>query len=69
MELPKSFMPKNNDNEVEDFVLLPVTDAIKMIHETDKIKPSAVKILLDFLIRKGYVNFESGTENFHNTVG
>ena len=58
-------MPKNNDNEVEDFVLLPVADVIKMIYDTDKIKVSAVKILLHFLIRKGYVNFESGTKKLH----
>ena len=59
MELPKSFKPFNNDGEVDSFDLVPVNELIKLI-TTPEVSPPAAKIILDFLIRKGYINFEIG---------
>ena len=59
MELPKSFEPSNNDGEVDEFELVPVNELIKMI-TTPEVAPAPAKIVLDFLIRKGYIDFETG---------
>ena len=59
MELPKSFKPSNNDGEVDGFELVPVNELIKLI-TTPEVSPPAAKIILDFLIRKGYIDFEIG---------
>ena len=59
LELPKSFKPSNNDGEVDGFEHVPVNELIKLI-TTPEVSPPAAKIILDFLIRKGYIDFEIG---------
>ena len=61
LELPKSFKPFNNDGEVDEFELMPFNGLIKLI-TTPEVAPGAATIMLDFLIRKGYINFETGTK-------
>ena len=58
LEVPKSFVPTNNDGQVEGFVLVPIPELMKKICTPD-VKPAAAQILLDFLIRRGFITFES----------
>ena len=59
LELPKSFQPFNNDGEVDEFELVPCNELIKLI-TTPEVAPGSAKVMLDFLIRKGYIDFETG---------
>ena len=60
LELPKSFIPTNNDGEVNEFVLVPVPQLIEMICNFEVALTSAPRIM-DFLIRKGLLTFDLGT--------
>ena len=59
LELPKDFVPINNDGEVEGFELLPATKVMDIIRNPDTYCPSNM-VTLDFLIRKGVVNYKIG---------
>ena len=58
LELPESFSPSNNDGEVEDFVLTPVSDVPDTICD-DNFKTTSAPIALDWLIRHGLITAES----------
>ena len=60
IELPRDFVPNNNDGEVEEFMLVPAAELLDKICDSD-FKTTSCPVTLDFLIRKGIVNFESGT--------
>ena len=59
LELPKSFVPINNDGEVNEFLLVPVAQLIDMICNREVALTATPKIM-DFLIRKGLLTFELG---------
>ncbi|KAI5680603.1 hypothetical protein M9H77_01830 [Catharanthus roseus] len=54
LKLPKDFVPKNEDGEVESFKLVPVTDVAKIIRSTDFYKANCNLVVIDFLFRHGY---------------
>ena len=62
LELPKSFIPTNNDGEVNEFVLVPVPQLIEMMCNFDVSLTSSPRIM-DFLIRKGLLTFDLGTNS------
>ena len=59
IELPVEFVPKNNDGEVDEFKLVPATELVRQICDSN-MKTTSCPVTLDFLIRKGIVNSESG---------
>ena len=59
LELPKSFVPSNNDGEVNEFLLVSVAQLIEMICNQEVALTATPKIM-DFLIRKGLLTFELG---------
>ena len=59
IELPKDFVPKNNDGEVDEFKLVPATELVEQICDSN-MKTTSCPVTLDFLIRKGIVTSESG---------
>ena len=59
LEVPKSFTPTNNDGEVNEFLLVPLSDLINKICDLEVSINSAPR-LMDFLIRKGFLTFEKG---------
>lgn len=59
LELPLDFVPKNADGEVETFELLTAEECIKRAL-SPHFKTTSAPVLLDFLIRKGYINPENG---------
>ena len=52
-------MPKNNDGEVDEFKLVPANKLVEQICDSD-MKTTSCPVTLDFLIRKGIVNAETG---------
>ncbi|CAG9126967.1 hypothetical protein JYU34_016326 [Plutella xylostella] len=58
LELPLDFLPKNADGEVETFELLTASECIQRAL-TPQFKTTSAPVLLDFLIRKGYINPEN----------
>lgn len=58
--LPKDFVPRCNDGEVEEFTLQPVTEVMRTVVETDRFKPNCNLVVIDFLLRHGYIGPEHG---------
>lgn len=59
LELPLDFVPQNADGEVESFELLTAEECIQRAL-TPQFKTTGAPVLIDFLIRKGYINPENG---------
>ncbi|PON44426.1 Dihydroneopterin triphosphate diphosphatase [Trema orientale] len=55
LKLPESFIPKNEDGEVESFKLIPVTHVANVIRRTYLFKPNCCLVIIDFLFRHGYI--------------
>lgn len=55
LELPESFIPTNKDGEVDEFMLLPIKDVIAYLQEDDLFKFNCNLVLIDFLIRHGFL--------------
>ncbi|KAG5134366.1 hypothetical protein JHK82_025554 [Glycine max] len=58
LKLPKSFLPKNEDGEVDSFKLIPVTQVAEVIRKTEFFKPNCSLVIIDFLFRHGYITPE-----------
>ena len=60
LELPSPFKPVNVDQEVDSFHLMTIPEVRKAL-ESEQFKPDASIVLVDFLIRHGYIsNTEPG---------
>ena len=55
LELPDGFVPVNTDGEVEEFMLLPLADVAAIVRETDEFKLNCNLVVIDFLIRHGWM--------------
>ena len=58
LELPKRFIPKCNDNEIEKFFLMDDKEVLKRIENDSDFKPNSKLVTLDFLIRKKLLDSE-----------
>ena len=58
LELPADFTPHCTDGEVDEFKLLPIEEVMKIVQETDNFKPNCNLVVIDFLIRHGYITPE-----------
>ncbi|KAL5572706.1 hypothetical protein UlMin_022303 [Ulmus minor] len=58
LKLPESFIPNNEDGEVESFKLIPVEHVANVIRRTYFFKPNCCLVIIDFLFRHGYINPE-----------
>ena len=59
LELPLDFEPTNTDDEVGDFMLMPVEEVMQIVAETDEFKPNCNLVIIDFLIRHGLIDPET----------
>lgn len=59
LKLPESFVPKNEDGEVESFKLIPVKQVAEIIRKTQFFKPNCAIVIIDFLFRHGYISPEN----------
>ncbi|CAB1105578.1 unnamed protein product [Ectocarpus sp. CCAP 1310/34] len=57
LEVPEDFVPYNGDGEVEEFLLMPVEEALKTI-KTDlaRWKPNCALVMIDFALRHGFLD-------------
>jgi len=58
LELPESFQPQNQDGEVAGFELIPVSELIHRLRSADEFMYDISLVLIDFLIRHGFVGPE-----------
>ncbi|MDY0872802.1 DUF4743 domain-containing protein [Dongia rigui] len=58
LELPESFTPQNQDGEVAGFELVPVSELIHRLRSADDFMYDIALVLIDFLIRHGFVGPE-----------
>jgi len=59
LEVPENFQPQCNDGEVEEFYLWPVEKVMDIVLKTDEFKPNCNLVILDFLVRHGYIGPEN----------
>ena len=58
LELPESFRPQNQDGEVAGFELIPVSELIHRLRSADEFMYDIALVLIDFLIRHGFIGPE-----------
>ncbi|MBI2256647.1 MAG: DUF4743 domain-containing protein [Proteobacteria bacterium] len=58
LELPESFRPQNQDGEVAGFELIPVSELIHRLRSADEFMYDIALVLIDFLVRHGFVGPE-----------
>lgn len=58
LELPEEFRPRNQDGEVAGFELIPVSELIHRLRSGDEFMYDVALVLIDFLIRHGFVGPE-----------
>ncbi|KAE8698378.1 Nudix hydrolase 20 [Hibiscus syriacus] len=58
LKLPESFVPNNQDGEVESFKLIPVKQVSNIIKRTQFFKSNCSIVIIDFLFRHGYITPE-----------
>jgi 8-oxo-dGTP pyrophosphatase MutT (NUDIX family) len=56
LELPESFVPTPNDDEVERFELWPVARVLEVVRETEDVKFNVNLVLIDLFLREGLVD-------------
>ncbi len=66
LELPEDFVPKCNDDEVEEFYLLDIEEVVDIVKNSDEFKLNCNLVIIDFLIRHGYIKPED--ENYLEIV-
>lgn len=59
LELPDGFVPVNTDGEVEEFMLMPLAEVATVVRETDEFKLNCNLVVIDFLIRHGWMEPQS----------
>jgi hypothetical protein len=55
LELPADFQPRCTDGEVQEFVLWPIERVADLVRDTEQIKRNCNLVIIDFLIRHGYI--------------
>ncbi len=55
LELPADFVPRNTDGEISEFHLWPIEQVIETVRDTDEFKFNCALVVIDFLIRHGYI--------------
>ena len=53
LEVPADFVPKNQDGEFSDFLLMPVSAVLERIRTSDDFKFNVNLVILDFAVRHG----------------
>ncbi len=59
LELPENFVPHNIDGEVASFSLLEMREVARLVRETNDFKLNCNLVLIDFLLRHGFIGPEN----------
>ncbi|MBO1361635.1 NUDIX domain-containing protein [Acetobacter sacchari] len=57
--LPETFVPRPADGEVEEFLLLPLSEVFVLVRDTDEFKFNVNLVLIDLFLRFGMIDPES----------
>jgi 8-oxo-dGTP pyrophosphatase MutT (NUDIX family) len=60
LELPEGYTPHNTDGEVAAFHLMPIAEVAAIVHDTNRFKFNCNLVVIDFLIRHGFLTAEHG---------
>ncbi len=60
LELPEGYMPHNTDGEVASFELMPLEKVAALVRDTDKFKFNCNLVIIDFLVRHGFLTLAHG---------
>ncbi|MEN8132899.1 MAG: DUF4743 domain-containing protein, partial [Pseudomonadota bacterium] len=55
LELPRGFIPRCTDGEVEEFVLWSLDRVAQIVRDTEEVKRNCNLVIIDFLIRHGFI--------------
>ena len=55
LHLPADFRPVNRDGEVAEFLCLPLDEVARLVRETEEFKLNSAVVVIDYLIRHGYL--------------
>ncbi|MGZ8996273.1 MAG: DUF4743 domain-containing protein [Rhodospirillales bacterium] len=55
LELPEDVVPRNTDGEISEFYLWPLERVIETVQGSDEFKFNCALVVIDFLIRHGYI--------------
>lgn len=55
LHLPADFRPVNSDGEVAEFLCLPLDEVARLVRETEEFKLNSAVVVIDYLIRHGYL--------------
>ena len=58
LQLPQDYQPVCTDGEVEKFLLVPIKEVAELVRDTDEFKLNCNLVVIDFLIRHGYLTAE-----------
>lgn len=58
LQVPEDFIPVCTDEEVDEFLLMPIQEVAELVHDTDQFKLNCNLVVIDFLIRHGYLTAE-----------
>ena len=58
LELPAEFVPRANDGEMEEFLLLPLAEVAELVARGSEFKDNCSLVVIDFLIRHGVLRPE-----------
>ena len=58
LELPEDFVPRCNDDEVEEYYLWPLDKVADLVRESTEFKMNCDLVIIHFLIRHGYITPE-----------
>lgn len=58
LELPAGFVPRANDGEMEEFLLLPLAEVARLVEHSEEFKDNCNLVVIDFLIRHGFLRPE-----------
>lgn len=56
LDLPESFEPRPDDDEVERFELWPIRRVLEAVRDTDKVKFNVNLVLIDLFLREGLID-------------
>ena len=56
LTLPESFQPVPGDDEVVAFTLIPLTEAFRLVRDTDAFKFNVNLVLIDLFLRRGLID-------------
>lgn len=62
LDLSEGFVPHNADGETDSFHLLPVEEVCRLMRETNDFKFNVPLVIIDFLIRHGYLSADNETD-------